>query len=193
MATKTVDVTYVVTDEDLTRQNDTTIVGHGGSVIWNDSVWSFVAPASDIEKITFHFEWDIILGGTGFRGAYEYVAALSTNGANGRTAATDTHVKKDYATLGDGSSESGSWDVVFTNLELTKGQTYYVRLNQNGTTKNTIKTFLQDVTAEAVTKSGLRINVDGEWKEGTPFVNVNGVWKEGTPYININGTWKEGI
>ena len=79
------------------------------------------------------------------------------------------------------------------NIESVKGNTYYVRLNQNGTTKNTIKTFLQKVTAEAITKSGIRINVNGEWKEGTPFVNVNGEWKEGTPYININGIWKEGV
>ena len=193
MATKTIDVTYVVTDKDLIRANNTTIVGNGGSVIWNDSVWSFIAPANNIEKITFHFKWDILLGGTGFRGAYEYVAALSTSGANGRTAATGTHIQKDKATLGDGSSTNGSWDVVFENIELVKGNTYYVRLNQNGTTKNTIKTFLQNVVAEAITKSGIRINVNGEWKEGTPFVNVNGEWKEGTPYININGIWKEGV
>lgn len=40
---------------------------------------------------------------------------------------------------------------------------------------------------------GIRINVDGSWHEGTPYVNVNGTWQIGETYVNVNGNWHEGI
>lgn len=39
----------------------------------------------------------------------------------------------------------------------------------------------------------LRIKINGDWIEGTPFIKADGEWKEGTPYIKTNGEWKEGI
>lgn len=40
---------------------------------------------------------------------------------------------------------------------------------------------------------GIRIKVDGSWKEGTPWVKVNGTWKQGETYVNVNGNWHDGI
>lgn len=40
---------------------------------------------------------------------------------------------------------------------------------------------------------GIRIKVDGAWKEGTPWIKVNGTWKQGETYVNTNGNWREGI
>lgn len=40
---------------------------------------------------------------------------------------------------------------------------------------------------------GIRINVDGTWHEGTPYVNINGTWYIGETYVNVNGNWHEGI
>lgn len=39
----------------------------------------------------------------------------------------------------------------------------------------------------------VRIGVNGQLKESTPYVGVNGQWKEIIPYIGVNGQWKEGI
>ena len=40
---------------------------------------------------------------------------------------------------------------------------------------------------------GIRMNVNGAWFEGTPYVNVNGTWQIGQAYVNVNGNWHEGI
>lgn len=40
---------------------------------------------------------------------------------------------------------------------------------------------------------GIRINVNGTWHEGTPWVNINGTWYQGETYVNVNGNWHEGI
>lgn len=39
--------------------------------------------------------------------------------------------------------------------------------------------------------AGVRINVNGVWKNAVPYVNVNGVWKAATPMAKIAGLWKE--
>ena len=38
----------------------------------------------------------------------------------------------------------------------------------------------------------VRLNVNGVWKKGTPYINVNGTWKKGKAYLNVGGTWKKG-
>ena len=42
------------------------------------------------------------------------------------------------------------------------------------------------------TTNTVRVNVNGTWVEGVPYVNVNGTWCEGKTYVNVNGTWMEG-
>ena len=49
------------------------------------------------------------------------------------------------------------------------------------------------MTLTTIPLHSIRINVNGTWKAGTPYINVNGTWKKGTAYINVNGTWKKGI
>lgn len=39
----------------------------------------------------------------------------------------------------------------------------------------------------------IRMKINGQWKEATPYVRINGQWKEATPYIRVNSQWKEGI
>lgn len=34
------------------------------------------------------------------------------------------------------------------------------------------------------------ININGRWKQATPFINVNGTWKQGVGHINISNDWK---
>lgn len=39
---------------------------------------------------------------------------------------------------------------------------------------------------------GMRVNVNGAWKQGLAFVNVNGAWKKAQHvYVKVNGAWKE--
>ena len=47
---------------------------------------------------------------------------------------------------------------------------------------------------EKLVTANVNINVNGVWKESTPYVNVNGTWKEVIGvYVNVNGTWKETV
>lgn len=40
--------------------------------------------------------------------------------------------------------------------------------------------------------TNVNVNVEGTWKESTPYVNVNGEWKEVTAvFVNVAGVWKE--
>ena len=38
----------------------------------------------------------------------------------------------------------------------------------------------------------IRMRINGEWKNATPYVRVNGSWKKATPYIRMNSEWKRG-
>lgn len=40
---------------------------------------------------------------------------------------------------------------------------------------------------------GVRLKINGTWKEAIPYVRVNGSWKETVPYARTNSQWKEGI
>lgn len=41
--------------------------------------------------------------------------------------------------------------------------------------------------------STVRLRINGQWKEATPYIRVNGQWKEATSYTRVNNQWKEGI
>lgn len=45
--------------------------------------------------------------------------------------------------------------------------------------------------SNAKTISGVRIKVDGVWKEAIPYVRVGGVWVLARPWVRIMGAWKE--
>jgi hypothetical protein len=131
-------------------------VGHQSGSNNNDAIWSFSLSqtgASKITSVTFTLKWDNDAAGTGWKGEYTYVFAVSTSSAEGRTAATGTHLGKATKSL---SGVSGSTTVTVSGLSLTPGTTYYLRANQNGTTKSTLKCFPktgQTVAVAAYTKN----------------------------------------
>lgn len=48
--------------------------------------------------------------------------------------------------------------------------------------------FSARITAE--TLAGVRIKVDGVWRDAVPYVKVEGVWRLAIPYVKVNGVWK---
>lgn len=41
---------------------------------------------------------------------------------------------------------------------------------------------------------GMRVKINGSWKQGLAFVNVNGTWKRAQHvYIKVNGAWEESV
>lgn len=40
---------------------------------------------------------------------------------------------------------------------------------------------------------GVRVYVNGAYKEGTPFAYIDGTWKQGVAYTMHNEEWKEGV
>lgn len=146
-------------------------VGHQSGSNNNDAIWSFSLSqtgASKITSVTFSLKWDNDAAGTGWKGQYTYVFAVSTSSAAGRTAATGTHLGKATKSL---SGASGSTTVTISGLSLTPGTTYYLRANQNGTTKSTLKCFPktgQTVTVAAYDKLTYTITYNkGTYGSGT--------------------------
>jgi hypothetical protein len=42
-----------------------------------------------------------------------------------------------------------------------------------------------------VAVGGLRIKVNGEWKNANAFVKVTGTWRTATPFVKVSGVWKQ--
>lgn len=124
-------------------------VGHNSGVQNPDAVWTFTLnePSSDL---TFNLSWDNDAAGTGWRGEYEYVFALSTNGtANKQLAKGSTNIEQVFQKL---SGVKGSTVVKFTKT-LNSG-VYYLRANFNGTKLSTMKAFSTTVTGSANGEEG---------------------------------------
>lgn len=51
---------------------------------------------------------------------------------------------------------------------------------------------LSDPNNFATSSKTVRIKLNNEWKDATPYVRVNGEWKVSTPFIRDNGQWKRG-
>ncbi len=133
-------------------------VGHNSSAYNNDAVWSFT-PTENISKVTITLKWDNEAANTGWSGAYTYVFALSTSNASGRTAASGSHLKKVTKSL---SGADGSVTLSFEGLSLTKGTTYYLRANQNGTTYSSMKAFKKSGNTVTTTAASLNLVFNGE-------------------------------
>lgn len=124
-------------------------VGHNSGVQNPDAVWTFTLnePSSDL---TFNLSWDNDAAGTGWRGEYEYVFALSTDGtANKQLAKGSTNIEQVFQKL---SGVKGSTVVKFTKT-LNSG-VYYLRANFNGTKLSTMKAFSTTVTGSANGEEG---------------------------------------
>ena len=120
-----------------------TRVGHSAS-LHPDSVWSFTL-TQPVTDLTFALAWNNTAAGVGWRGKYNYAFALSNDGAaNKQLAKGTTNISKVVTAL-DG--KTGKVDIKF-NVQLNAG-TYYLRANQNGTTKETMKAFSTTVSGSA--------------------------------------------
>ena len=90
--------------------------------------------------------------------------------------------------------EKNSWDYVeedvldkiFTNLK--PETTYYVRAYVITSEGGVNSPWISFTTKK---NNVVRIGVNGEIKEATPYICVNGVLKEAVPYIQVNGEIKE--
>lgn len=124
-------------------------VGHQSDVLNNDGVWQFT-PTENCSSISFMFRWDNLNAQTGWKGAYEYVFAISNDSSDGMTAYSEPQIAKEVVTL---SGHTGTVNVEFSNVSLQAGVTYYVRVNQNGNTFNTLKAFWQGDNEAIITKA----------------------------------------
>ena len=74
--------------------------------------------------------------------------------------------------------------------EASPGTTIKVNINGIGGIGSAVET--QTITFSAPAFLGIiaYVNVNGTWKQATPWVNIGGTWKQVVPYINNAGTWK---
>lgn len=122
-------------------------VGHNSSFTNQDAAWSFViTPGSGesvakIDSVRWHFNWNNEAGGSGWQGAFTYIAKIRSGSPTGAVIASV------QATL---QGKSGNWDVQASNLNLAANTTYYITLNLNGSTLSSLKTFSTTATAEVL-------------------------------------------
>jgi len=127
-------------------------VGHNSSAYNNDAVWKFnltQSGAKTINSVTFVLKWQN--SGSGWKGKYNYVFAVSTDKSLARNAYSGTHLGKSVVAVGDGSASSGTVTVTVSGLSLTPGTDYYLRANMNGNTYSTMKMFYQTNTGNTAT------------------------------------------
>lgn len=183
-----------------TKNTGYTYAGRGESSYNKDAVWSFVAPANRLKKLTVPFTWDNSAAGTGFPDDTDMYFSVTANGETNasdsekpRLAANDDpdRVHKEPVIV-PMSGSSGSVTVEFTDLHLEAGTTYYIRVNAADNDTRSIKGFPK--TIEGVTyekQAGAYIDVNGAKKEASSYVNINGIWRETEPLLNVNGSWTE--
>lgn len=162
----------------VTEKSEYVRVGHNSSILNNDAVWSFATPYQTKEA-SFTLSWDNNGAGTGWRSEDTYVFAVSTSGAAGRTAQSGTHLGKATVVL---SGVTGTATVKVSGLSLAANTTYYLRANQNGTTYESMKAFMQDGNTVELTPSATGVYIDGK-SVTTLKVNTNTVTT-----LKVNGS-----
>lgn len=128
----------------------------------------------------------------------QFVIKLITTSQNGPSG--KYYAPNDWMLSCDVGDNVGGWD---TSFSMTKGtSTYYyigeaspgtaikVHVNGVGGIESAVAT--QTITFSAPASLGIMVyvNVNGTWKQATPWVNIGGTWKQVVPYINNAGTWK---
>lgn len=175
-----------------------TYAGHGASTHNKDAVWSFVAPADRLKKLTVPFTWDNSDAGTGFQLAVDMYFSVTANGSTNsadtsqpRLAANDDPDRVQQITV-PMSGSSGSVTAEFTELNLEEGTTYYIRANVADGVYSSIKGFSQTIDGATYEKySGAYVDFDGTKRDADIRVNINGVWYEAESRLNIHDIWKE--
>lgn len=72
-------------------------------------------------------------------------------------------------------------------IGLLPGTTYYFRARA----RNSIGWGPWSAVSNTSTMSGVRVNLNGNWKRAIPYVKDAGVWKRAMTYGKIAGVWKE--
>lgn len=182
-----------------TKNTGYTYTGRGeGSTHNKDAVWSFVAPANRLKKLTVPFTWDNSAAGTGFSDAVDMYFSVTANGETNasdserpRLAANDDPDRVQQITV-PMSGSSGSVTAEFTDLHLEAGTTYYIRVNAADGITRTIKGFPKTIEGATYEKQGgAYIDINGVKKEASSYININGIWREAEPLLNVNGSWTE--
>ena len=81
---------------------------------------------------------------------------------------------------------SGSTKTYYFTGTAAAGATIYVLVGVKVDNSTDSSTF----TAPASLGIIAYVNVNGTWKQASPWVNIGGTWKQVVPYINNAGTWK---
>ena len=121
-----------------------------------------------VEKRTFH------LTNPNFTDFYKTYHRCDVAGATG-TAYTEKHF-----------GNSGSTKTYYFTGTAAAGATIYVLVG----VKVDNSTYSSTFTAPASLGIIAYVNVNGTWKQASPWVNIGGTWKQVVPYINNAGTWK---
>lgn len=135
---------------------------------------------TDADNPTMYFTTNTISGAT-------YNACISLTGARDDVPYRQISVSSGNYTFNLTSADRKAL-IGTTKPGQSKNVTFFLRTDANGTSyySTLTKTF-------TVTKRPVRLRINGEWKEGYPYVRVNGEWKEAKPYIRVNNDWKEEI
>ena len=121
-----------------------------------------------VEKRSFH------LTNPNFTDFYKTYHRCDVAGATG-TAYTENHF-----------GNSGSTKTYYFTGTAAAGATIYVLVGVKVDNSTDSSTF----TAPASLGIIAYVNVNGTWKQASPWVNIGGTWKQVVPYINNAGTWK---
>lgn len=94
------------------------------------------------------------------------------------------------------SLNGGGWTAVsgypvYTISGLESGTNYTVKTRVKRTDSGL---WSESGTLKATTTDYVvRLNIDGTWKNGVPYIKVDGTWKKAIPYIKANSVWKKGV
>ena len=153
-------------------------LGHSDGTLRADSVWSFVAP-TDCTKIQVDFAWDNNYGSGGYKGAYTYLFGITDYGTAGRWIYGNESLCEDAETIVL-EGKKGSFSITFKGLNLTAGNTYYLRANQSGTKYKTVKALEKAVTAKFVqpdySYSARKLYVEKSVKQDSSDTSVNALY-----------------
>ena len=121
-----------------------------------------------VEKRSFH------LTNPNFTDFYKTYHRCDVAGVTG-TAYTENHF-----------GNSGSTKTYYFTGTAAAGATIYVLVGVKVDNSTDSSTF----TAPASLGIIAYVNVNGTWKQASPWVHIGGTWKQVVPYINNAGTWK---
>ena len=114
------------------------------------------------------------------------VKTTFTDGDNGGTAITARQVGWSASSTGDPTTIV-NYNGPTTVNGLLPARKYYFRSR----TKNSVGWSAWGAASSVTTLSGVRININGVWKQAIPYVKVNGVWKLARPWGRQYGYWEE--